>query len=274
MCAHRGRQVRLPIAVAPHLLLVPSIIWAIPMVLLLCGCSRQETAQAKSPHAERAQSADSGNTLAPAVREEAVGPLSLVWDECSPEASAAFERLVAVHTGDRGSVQASKDLSALTQDCEAGDWAVCNGLGIVFGEGHGVEPDLAKGMEYFRRACDGGLATGCLNLSVLHASGTGVRKDLSEAASFLEKACGLGNVIACENLAIAYASGRGVAKDFAKAASFYEKACDGGWSPGCTNLAGLYSVGAGVEKDAERAKAYYAKACDLGSKNACAAAKR
>lgn len=250
------------------------IVQAMPVVLLLIGCSDQEAAQARSPQAEGAKSSDRSNTLAPEARDEEVEPGSLVWEECSPEASAAFERLSGAQDGDNRSGQASKDLSALTQDCEAGDWAVCNGLGVVFGEGHGVEPDLAKGIGYFRRACDGGLAMGCLNLSALHSSGTGFREDLSEAASFLEKACGLGNVIGCENLAVAYASGRGVPKDFAKAASFYEKACDGGWSPGCTNLAGLYSVGAGVEKDAERAKTYYAKACALGSKNACEAANR
>jgi hypothetical protein len=194
--------VRLSIAVPP------SIIQAMPIVLLLCGCSGQEAAQAKSSQTKVPESADS----TPGGRDQETEPVSLVWEECSPETSAAFERLSGAQAGDRGSGQASKDLSALTQDCEAGDWAVCNGLGIVFGERHGVETDLAKGIGYFRRACDSGLATGCLNLSVLHSSGTGVRKDLSEAASFLGKACGLGNVIACENLAVVYAPGRGVPK--------------------------------------------------------------
>lgn len=249
-----------------------SIIRAMSL-LLVCGCSGQDTAQSKSAQDASPESAVGSTASASTVLDDQ-GPVSYTWEECSPEAAAAFDRLTSAEAGVRRPAQVSQDLAVLTRDCEAGELAVCNGLGIVYGEGHSVESDLAKSIDFFHRACDGGLAMGCFNLSLLHDSGSGVRKDPLEAARFLEKACVLGNAIACQGCGIAYASGRGVAKDFGKAATFYEKACNGGWPSGCTNLATLYKIGAGVEKDPEKAKTYYEKGCELGSKNACEAAKR
>jgi TPR repeat protein len=256
-----------------HTSMVLSIVQVMPLLLLIAGCSGQDAKQTKTAQATALESSDRSNASVTDVRDD-LGTVLITWAECSPEATAAFERLTSNHDGARRPAQVSKDLVVLTRDCDAGSLAVCNGLGIVYGEGHGVDPDLDKAVSLFHRACDGGLAMGCFNLALLHRSGSGVRKDLSEAARFLEKACGLENFIACQNVAVAYASGRGVPKDFGKAALFYEKACNGGWSAGCSNLAGLYRVGAGVEKDLEKAKEYYAKGCELGLKFACEASKR
>lgn len=255
----------------PHLLTV-LIPWVMPLLLLASGCSGSGHSQEPSDRGGGKDSSGSHTTVAPASGEQDVGSVSPISQDLSPEAEAAFERLTSGEPGDES--QAAADVALLINGCDTGEWAVCNLLGVVYGEGHGITPDLEKAVEYFRHGCEGGAVMGCLNLALLYRSGTGVREDLSEATRFFEKACELGNIGACENVAVAYASGKGVPKDFVKAATFYRKACDGGLSPGCTNLGSLYASGQSIPKDLEKAREYYTKGCELGSKNACEAAKR
>lgn len=246
---------------------------AVSVLLLLAGCIGQASKPEGST--EPALPEVMGSPAAPAISVRGDhAPVALTWEECAPEAAAAFERLARDQEAGTGLARPGEDLALLMKACDAGDLAVCNGLGIVHIEGHGIDPDQAKGLGFFRRACKGGLAVGCFNLALLHDPDNGVLKDAQEAARYLSQACELENVIACQALGFAYASGRGVPKDFGRAAPFYEKACAGGWSPGCTNLAGLYKVGAGVEKDPAKARTLYTRACELGSREACAAAKR
>ncbi|GAA8805581.1 hypothetical protein VN1316_04980 [Helicobacter pylori] len=60
--------------------------------------------------------------------------------------------------------------------------------------------DFSKAKGYFEKACDLNNGGGCNGLGVLYKDGQGVEKDLIKAAYFYSKACKLGNQKACEVL--------------------------------------------------------------------------
>ncbi|GAA7104988.1 sel1 repeat family protein [Helicobacter pylori] len=60
--------------------------------------------------------------------------------------------------------------------------------------------DFSKARKYFEKACDLNNGRGCNGLGVLYKDGQGVEKNLTKAAYFYSKACKLGNQKACEVL--------------------------------------------------------------------------
>ncbi|GHR14607.1 hypothetical protein VN1248_01020 [Helicobacter pylori] len=60
--------------------------------------------------------------------------------------------------------------------------------------------DFSKARKYFEKACDLNNGRGCNGLGVLYKDGQGVEKNLIKAAYFYSKACKLGNQKACEVL--------------------------------------------------------------------------
>ncbi|WP_147588954.1 tetratricopeptide repeat protein [Helicobacter pylori] len=49
--------------------------------------------------------------------------------------------------------------------------------------------DFSKARKYFEKACDLNIGRGCNGLGVLYQNGQGVEKDLIKAAQFYSKAC-------------------------------------------------------------------------------------
>ncbi|MGG2393995.1 tetratricopeptide repeat protein [Helicobacter pylori] len=60
--------------------------------------------------------------------------------------------------------------------------------------------DFSKARKYFEKACDLNNGRGCNGLGVLYYVGEGVEKNLIKAAQFYSKACKLGDRKACEML--------------------------------------------------------------------------
>ncbi len=60
--------------------------------------------------------------------------------------------------------------------------------------------DFSKARKYFEKACDLNNGGGCNGLGVLYQNGEGVEKNLIKAAHFYSKACKLGDRKACEML--------------------------------------------------------------------------
>ncbi|MGL2774302.1 sel1 repeat family protein [Helicobacter pylori] len=60
--------------------------------------------------------------------------------------------------------------------------------------------DFSKAKGYFEKACDLNNGGGCNGLGVLYKDGQGVEKNLTKAAYFYIKACKLGDRKACEML--------------------------------------------------------------------------
>ena len=44
----------------------------------------------------------------------------------------------------------------------------CYNLGLMYADGNGVEKDLSKAVELFKKACNGGNMHGCRGLDVIY----------------------------------------------------------------------------------------------------------
>lgn len=134
-----------------------------------------------------------------------------------------------------------RELTLLSQACEAGDAARCYEAGIAFDLG---DP----------------------------AAGDSSAKDPARAAAFYQKACDAGSAQGCCEVAGKYESGIGVAKDDFRASDLYSKACNAGYLRGCTGLAAKYEFGMGIAKNLLRARQLWEKACSMGDEFSCASA--
>ncbi len=76
----------------------------------------------------------------------------------------------------------------------------CNGLGVLYKDGQGVEKNLIKAAYFYSKACELNNGDGCGALGGLYYNGDGVKQDSKKAAALFEKACKLGNQLACEML--------------------------------------------------------------------------
>ncbi len=96
--------------------------------------------------------------------------------------------------------------------------------------------DFSKARKYFEKACDLNNGGGCNGLGVLYRDGQGVEKNSKKAAQFYSKACDLNNSWGCDNLGMSYEYGQGVEEYEIKAAQLYSKACELGDQKACEKL--------------------------------------
>ena len=109
----------------------------------------------------------------------------------------------------------------------------------------------------------------CSDLARHYYKGWGVRQDLAKSLQYAKKACGLGNAHSCALAGSAYDFGKGTKKDYKLAKSYYEKSCEMQSGLGCFLLGTLYHNGYGVPKNLSTAKELFGKACDLGNQSGC-----
>ncbi len=76
----------------------------------------------------------------------------------------------------------------------------CNGAGMRYLHGEGVEKDRDRAIELFEKACEHGSMWGCNNLGVQYNEGTAIRQDKRRARQLFERACQGGIENACEAL--------------------------------------------------------------------------
>ncbi|WP_199491458.1 tetratricopeptide repeat protein [Helicobacter pylori] len=93
--------------------------------------------------------------------------------------------------------------------------------------------DFSKARKYFEKACDLNNGWGCNGLGVLYKDGQGVEKNLTKAAYFYSKACELKEGDGCDALGGLYYNGDGVKQDSKKAVVLFEKACKLGYKKAC-----------------------------------------
>jgi uncharacterized membrane protein YhaH (DUF805 family) len=130
--------------------------------------------------------------------------------------------------------------------------------------------DTTKKISYYEQNCDGGDAASCNILGISYLSGLeGLKPDMAKALKFYEKACSYGSMDGCTRAGVSYNMGAGVPKDYAIALSFFKKGCDGGNPAACANAGISYEFGEGTTKNTSTAKQYYKKACNGGNKEAC-----
>ncbi|GAA8359848.1 hypothetical protein HpBT206_05260 [Helicobacter pylori] len=78
------------------------------------------------------------------------------------------------------------------------------------------EQDFSKAKGYFEKACGLNNGDGCNGLGVLYEDGQGVEKNLTKAAYFYSKACELKEGDGCGALGGLYYNGDGVKQDSKK----------------------------------------------------------
>lgn len=90
--------------------------------------------------------------------------------------------------------------------------------------GQGVEPDMAKAIEWYRKAADKGHALAQTNLAYFYLTGIGVKKDEKQAFELYQKAAKQNCVPALKSLAFMHMQGLGTKEDIHKAFTTLEKA--------------------------------------------------
>ncbi|MEZ6000395.1 caspase family protein [Hyphomonas sp.] len=84
--------------------------------------------------------------------------------------------------------------------CDGGIAAGCTRLGILFEEGHGVDPDPVRARLLYQRSCDASDADACLRIGGLYRTGQGVREQHAKAKEYYAAACDLGDAGGCKML--------------------------------------------------------------------------
>jgi TPR repeat protein len=163
----------------------------------------------------------------------------------------------------------------LAELCDEGVSTVCFQAGIIYGEGRGVQPDLARTAVFMQRGCEtGGSADACAALGQLYFTGAGVEMDLEKSTGFYALACAAGSAHGCVSAGEGYELGRGVAIDLELARAMYEFACDEGHAVGCTSLGSMHAHArpdpkSGPAGDFAKAAGLFGQGCDGGDAVGC-----
>ena len=150
-----------------------------------------------------------------------------------------------------------------------------NAMGVAHRKGRfahlGVERNLEKAREWFRKASLQGQAESSFTLGVMFDSGEGVVQNYATAVSWLRKAVSQGDVLAMVRLGVMLREGRpGVEQDCQASVELNLKAVEGGSVPALWNLGLEYFRGVNgvLEKNVVTALSYCQRAADLGQAQA------
>jgi len=83
---------------------------------------------------------------------------------------------------------------------ELGDAEAQYNLGVMYDEGAGIERDLARAAEWYRKAAEQGFVDAQINLGMMYYHGQGFSRDDAEAAKWFERAASQGDREAADYL--------------------------------------------------------------------------
>ena len=136
---------------------------------------------------------------------------------------------------------------------EEGDAQAMNNLGVLYDQGHGVEPDTGRALHWFAQSAKAGHPSGMSNYGRLLEQGRGIAANPQEAARWFDLAARQGQPEAQYNLGLLYERGRGVPQDDKAAAAWYSRAAAQQQSESLARLGHFYRAGRGVAKNPGRA---------------------
>lgn len=148
-------------------------------------------------------------------------------------------------------------LAVYTPAAEAGDPRAADCLGAFYKNGPMASRDLAKAVEWYRKAADGQYAPAQLELGYLTAKGLGVTKNLNEAAHWYYLAAKQGNAVAARYLGYCYLYGQGVRRSDENAFYYYDQSARQDDPEAEMHLGLLYRDGRGVARNLETAFAWF-----------------
>ena len=124
-------------------------------------------------------------------------------------AQAGYEEGVAAYSrGDWRTAFAEWEPLART-----GNASAQNNLGLLYKYGRGVERDLKRAVEWYRRAAEQDHAVAQFNLGLMYDNGLGVTQDFEAAARWFRLAADKDVARAQTFLGMMYWAGKGVSKD-------------------------------------------------------------
>lgn len=139
-------------------------------------------------------------------------------------------------------------------------------LGQIYEKG--VERNLPKALQWYKKAAKHGDLYSQLNLGHLYLNGSEVGKDDEKAANWYYEAAKQGSAVAQYNTGYLYYSGIGVIQDKSESLKWYKLAAKQGYNNASYLVGQIYYKGDGVEKDYKQALVWFQKSAVTGDINA------
>lgn len=136
-------------------------------------------------------------------------------------------------------------------------------LGIMYGNGQGVQQDYDEAVYWYRKAADQGYAPAQNNLGIMYGDGKGVQQNYTQKIYWLRKAAEQGLVTAQFLLGGAYEVDESI-RDYTKSVYWYQKAAEQGDADAQLLLGIMYENGKGTQQDDKQAVHWYLRAADQG----------
>uniref|UniRef100_UPI00339D78B3 peptidoglycan-binding protein n=1 Tax=Aquibium sp. A9E412 TaxID=2976767 RepID=UPI00339D78B3 len=159
---------------------------------------------------------------------------------------------------------------ALREAAASGDARAMFEIGSRYGEGRGVEADLAQAAEWYARAAELGLAPAQYRIGNFYEKGMGVERDIGRAKMWYQLAAEQGNASAMHNLGVLHAMGADGVADNESAARWFLRAAELGVKDSQFNLGILTAKGVGMQQDLEEAYKWFALVAETGDGDAAA----
>ena len=94
-------------------------------------------------------------------------------------------------------------------------------VGLLYGNGQGVQKDDAKAWQWYEKAAVQGHADAQVNLGILYDYGRGIAQDFKKAVYWYRLSANQGNPLAQRRLGLMYERGDGVPQDYIEAYMWY-----------------------------------------------------
>lgn len=149
-----------------------------------------------------------------------------------------------------------------------GDATAQYNLGVAYSLDDGLEKDMDKAIEWFKKSAQNANADAAFNLGVIYMGSKDVAADYHQAKLYFEKAANQNDARAMAALGQFYELGKLGRPDNKKAFHYYLQSADLGDADAQLNTGVLYYEGRGTAKDINKAKIYFEKAANQGNENA------
>ncbi len=156
-----------------------------------------------------------------------------------------------------------RDVVRLRARAVAGDAGAQLALGNAYDAGDGVPQDVARAIEWYRRAATRGHVEAQVSLALLYLDARQVPRDPARAVEWLERAAGRGDAFAQYTLGGVLESGdEQVPPDLVAAARWYRRAAEQDYAPAQLSLGRMYEDGRVIPRDVRQAADWYRRAAN------------
>lgn len=125
------------------------------------------------------------------------------------------------------------------KQAQGGDALAMYEVGRMYERGRGIDQDMSKAAEWYKKASDKGQQEARARLGILYLEGLGVERNVNKAAELLLSAAKAGVSSAQYYLAAMYEQGDGMPRDEQQAIQWYKAAADGGYYQARARIAAL-----------------------------------